>query len=139
MLEQCRSHAAAMVISLMMIAAYAVAQEYGIPRYTIDGGGEMHSAGRSFELSGTIGQPDASGPMTSRSFEMTGGFWFEVPPGDCNSDGGLDLHDHADLEACMAGPYAQPPHEFCPCFDRDGDRDVDLADYAIAQWMQAGP
>lgn len=106
---------------------------------TLDGGGVMNSTGRNFELSGTIGQPDASGPLTSRSFELTGGFWFGVSPGDCNSDGGVDLHDHGDFEACMAGPRIEPPCESYPCFDRDGDRDVDLADYAILQWMQAGP
>ncbi len=106
---------------------------------TLDGGGVMNSTGRNFELSGTIGQPDASGPLTSRSFELTGGFWFAVSPGDCNSDGGVDLHDHAGFEGCMAGPRNEPPCESYPCFDRDGDRDVDLADYAILQWMQAGP
>jgi hypothetical protein len=127
------------VIALLLIAALAVAQEYDMSRYTLDGGGVMHSMGGSFELSGTIGQPDASGPMIGRSFELTGGFWFEVPPGDCNSDAGVDLHDHADFEGCMAGPRSEPPYAFCPCFDRDGDRDVDLADYAILQWMQGGP
>src|SRR3990170_6278085 len=43
---------------------------------TVDGGGGT-STGGGYELSGTIGQPDASSfamPMTGGSFELVGGF-----------------------------------------------------------------
>ena len=51
--------------------------DYDLSWYTIDGGGVMFStdAGGEYELSGTIGQPDAGGPMTGGEFELTGGFW----------------------------------------------------------------
>lgn len=45
---------------------------------TIDGGGTTSSGG-SFELSGTIGQPDA-GNQTTGSFQIEGGFWTSEHP-----------------------------------------------------------
>jgi hypothetical protein len=54
---------------------------------TIDGGGGTSSGG-SFVLSGTVGQPDASGPMTGAAYALGGGFWHGMP-GACyvNCDG----------------------------------------------------
>jgi len=50
------------------------AQSLSIDWFTIDGGGGT-STGGVFSVSGTIGQPDASGPMTGGNFSLTGGFW----------------------------------------------------------------
>ncbi|MHC4696916.1 MAG: hypothetical protein ACYTFA_09250 [Planctomycetota bacterium] len=50
-----------------------LAGDYAIDWYTIDGGGAMRSTGGDFELSGTIGQPDA-GVLTGGEFELSGGF-----------------------------------------------------------------
>ena len=116
------------------------ADDFEISRWTIDGGGVMQSAGGEFELSGTIGQPDA-GTMSSGEgeFELTGGFWFETPPGDCNDTGCVDLIDYADIvdefEPCLSGPGGGLPLPECNCFDLDGDNDVDLSD--IAQFQNA--
>lgn len=54
---------------------------YAIDRYTIDGGGGRSSGG-SYELQGTIGQPDADPlqPSTGGAFEITGGFWPGLAP-----------------------------------------------------------
>jgi hypothetical protein len=41
---------------------------------TVDGGGETFSTGGSYELGGTIGQPDA-GTLTGGTFTLDGGFW----------------------------------------------------------------
>lgn len=60
--------------------------DYRIDWFTLDGGGGTSVSGDgSFELSGTIGQPDADvvslcsadgGPTClNPSFELTGGFW----------------------------------------------------------------
>ena len=54
-------------------AATATAQ-YSIPWSTIDGGGGT-SAGGVYSVSGTIGQPDAGGPMSNGQYAVTGGFW----------------------------------------------------------------
>ena len=50
------------------------AQTYSIDWYTIDGGGGT-STGGVYSVSGTIGQPDAGGPMTNGQYSVTGGFW----------------------------------------------------------------
>ncbi len=50
------------------------AQSYSIDWHTIDGGGGT-STGGVYSVSGTIGQPDAGGPMTNGQFSVTGGFW----------------------------------------------------------------
>ncbi len=52
----------------------AFAQSYSIDWYTIDGGGGT-STGGVYSVSGTIGQPDSSGPMTNGQYSVTGGFW----------------------------------------------------------------
>ncbi|MFN3409757.1 MAG: hypothetical protein ACK45B_12225 [Limisphaerales bacterium] len=52
----------------------AFAQSYSIPWHTIDGGGGT-STGGVYRVTGTIGQPDAGGPMTNGQYAVTGGFW----------------------------------------------------------------
>jgi hypothetical protein len=61
--------------TLLAVAAVTVsAQNYSIDWYTIDGGGAT-STGGVYSVSGTIGQPDAGGPMTNGQYSVTGGFW----------------------------------------------------------------
>ena len=52
----------------------AFAQSYSIGWSTIDGGGGT-STGDVYSVTGTIGQPDAGGPMTNGPYSLTGGFW----------------------------------------------------------------
>ena len=52
----------------------ACAQSYAIDWFTIDGGGGTSTSG-VYVVSGTIGQPDAGGPMTGGQFTLQGGFW----------------------------------------------------------------
>jgi hypothetical protein len=107
------------------------AQEYDLSWYTIDGGGVVRSTGGDFELSGTIGQPDA-GIMAGGEFELTGGFWFQIPPTDCNEDGVVSLFDYQDFNGCKSGPSLPTPSH-CLCFDVDRDGDADLGDFAKMQ------
>ena len=106
-------------------------QGFEIDRPTIDGGGEMHSTGGDFELSGTIGQPDA-GVMTGDDFELSGGFWFPIPLGDCEDDGDVDLFDHGRFTGCLTGAGGVVTPE-CRCFDIDRNKTVDLGDFAVIQ------
>ncbi len=46
--------------------------------WTVDGGGQSSSAG-GFEVTGTIGQPDA-GDLAGGSFAVSGGFWTSENP-----------------------------------------------------------
>ena len=64
------------VASLLFLvtATIAHAQSYSIDWYKIAGGGGT-STGGTYQVSGTIGQPDAGGAMTGGSYSLTGGFW----------------------------------------------------------------
>ena len=48
---------------------------------TIDSGGGT-SSGSSYALSGTVGQADASEPLSGGSYALTGGFWAGVGGGE---------------------------------------------------------
>jgi hypothetical protein len=87
----------------------------------------MRSSGEGFEVSGTIGQPDAT-VLSGGEFILTGGFWFQIPPMDCNDDGYTNLLDHADVVQCLSGPSGGYASAKCRCFDIDKDNDIDLTD-----------
>ncbi len=114
--------------------------DYDLSWFTIDGGGAMRSTGGEYELSGTIGQPDAGGPMVGpveSGYELTGGFWFPLVPGDADGDGGITLHDYARFTACMSSDGAELPAD-CASFDSEGDGDVDLRDFEAFQRRFSG-
>src|SRR5262245_62851244 len=87
---------------LLLMPLTAVAQ-YDLSWYTIDGGGATFSTGGTFQLGGTIGQPDASSfssPMSGGTFTLVGGFWSAAQsvctlPGDMNLD---SLRDGGDVQ-----------------------------------------
>ena len=65
----------ALFLSLLGLASIsASAQSYTIDWYKIAGGGGT-STGGTYSVSGTIGQPDASGAMSGGNYSITGGFW----------------------------------------------------------------
>jgi len=68
---------------LALAASLAVAQDYRLDWHSIDGGGGA-SAGGGYQLSGTIGQPEATlEPLTGGSYTLEGGFWagWRLPAG----------------------------------------------------------
>ena len=139
--------------AMALIAAVAWGQDFTLDWRTADGGGEMWCTGGEFELSGTIGQTDATGfVMTNGTLEVTGGFWVQVAvypavPGDFDNDGDVDLDDYAVLADCLAGPGASPnpslpgvtPQDCLDAFDFDAaDGDVDAADFSAFQEVFTG-
>ena len=70
----------ALVLLMCSFRLLAPAQSYSIDWYKIAGGGGT-STGGTYQVSGTIGQPDAggvmsSGPVTGTNYySVTGGFW----------------------------------------------------------------
>jgi hypothetical protein len=58
----------------LLIPATGFTQQYSIDWYKISGGGGTSSNG-NYSVTGTIGQPDASGAMTGGNYSVTGGFW----------------------------------------------------------------
>lgn len=113
-----------------LFGAMALAEGFTVDWHTVDGGGGR-SGGGGFELTGTIGQPDA-GVLEGGGFELTGGSWFPVPPGDCDFDGITNLSEFEQFQACFTGPGAASGAG-CACFDLDGDGDVDFRDFGRFQ------
>jgi hypothetical protein len=58
----------------LLLTATGFAQQYSIDWYKISGGGGT-STGATYQVTGTIGQPDAGGVMTGGNYSVTGGFW----------------------------------------------------------------
>lgn len=125
------------LLATTAILAAGGAPIFEITRSTINGGGVVRSTGGEFELSGTIGQPDA-GTMTGGEFQLSGGFWFGLAPTDCNEDGVVNLFDHDVFATCMLGPAGGLDPSLCGCFDVDGDGHVTLVDYARLQFGFTG-
>src|SRR6516164_4620415 len=66
--------AVGLLLSIAGLQSTVSAQNYSIDWYKIAGGGGT-STGGTYQVSGTIGQPDASGAMTGGNYSITGGFW----------------------------------------------------------------
>ena len=120
-----------LTVSLLSIslAGAGEGQNLAITRATVDGGGVMRSAGGTFELSATIGQPD-SGVLAGGPYEVSGGFWFGLPPGDINDDGLVALSDYEQFVTCLTGPVEVSKAQACASFDLDGNGVVDMVDAA---------
>ena len=118
-------------VLLALASAAASAQDFRIDWHTIDGGGEMFASGGDFELSGTIGQPDA-GAMIGGEFELVGGFWAiaggdspPCDPCDMNCDGDVNAFDiEPFLDILFAGLV---PCDVCTG-DVNGDGRIDAFD-----------
>src|SRR5437016_2180506 len=100
----------------------------------------MSSTGGTFDLSGTIGQPDAQiAPlMSGGTFALTGGFWPVANvcycPGDLYGDGRKDGRDIQQFVGCLITGGN------CSCADMDLAIGVTLADVpAFVSSLLAGP
>jgi hypothetical protein len=58
----------------VLLPVIGFAQSYSVDWYKVAGGGGT-STGGTYSVSGTIGQPDASGAMSGGNYSVTGGFW----------------------------------------------------------------
>jgi hypothetical protein len=148
---------------LLLAAARGTAQSgggYDLSWNTIDSGGVMLAVGGVYELSGTIGQPDASAiPMSGGAYTLNGGFWVvslpactSFAPADFDRDCDVDGDDFEIFIACVAGPnILYDPDELppgCPLVpdddgfiaaDFDRDSDVDHDDFGVLQRCYGGP
>jgi hypothetical protein len=59
---------------LLFLSPFAPNRVSATHRYKIAGGGGT-STGATYQVSGTIGQPDASGAMRGGGYSLTSGFW----------------------------------------------------------------
>jgi hypothetical protein len=58
----------------VLLFCFSASAQYSIDWFKVAGGGGT-STNAQYSLSGTIGQPDAGGPLTNGQFSVTGGFW----------------------------------------------------------------
>lgn len=104
-----------MCLGLGLYAPPALAQ-YDLTWYTFDGGGAMFSAVGPYELSGTIGQPDA-GTLKGGPYTVYGGFWsaglscYGFTPCDTNCDGSVNAQDIQPFRLALLGN----PSNCSPC------------------------
>ncbi len=122
-----RAGAVAAVLLPIFVAAVAIGSGFELHRSTVDCGGNVASTGGTYALAGTIAQHDA-GEMAGGAFTLTGGFWFQQAPADCDFDGQINLQDYGDFVGCLLGPAGGLVDASCSCFDLDFDGDVDLQD-----------
>ena len=64
----------ALLATLDSLGTARAQTNYSIDWYKIAGGGGV-STGGTYQVSGTIGQTDAGGPLTNGQYAVTGGFW----------------------------------------------------------------
>ena len=69
-----RSALSGFFILLFAFCLRASAQSYSIDWHKIAGGGGT-STGGVYQITGTIGQHEAGGPLTGGNYSLTGGFW----------------------------------------------------------------
>lgn len=120
---------------------------YDLTWSTLDGGGAS-SAGGGYQVSGTVGQPDASaaGAMSGGNYDLTGGFWGVTFPActtfvapDFDQDCDVDPADLQLFEACASGPaVAHGGTPTCQTADFDHDNDVDQSDFGLIQRCYSG-
>ncbi len=110
--------------------------QYQLDWFTMDGGGALFTSGGSFELSGTIGQPDAGDlqqPMSGGPFELIGGFWAIAVGCTCigDVDGNCSV-DISDLSILLSAFGCCSPN---PCYNAIADLDqngcVELTDLSL--------
>ncbi len=118
--------AALWVLGMAGVSAADLALDW----WTVDNGGDMWTSGGDFELSGTIGQPDAGITMTGGDYELTGGFWVSgvvglvLCPGDTNCDGRVTFADIDPFVEALAGESAwNQHHPNCPWLNADCSHD----------------
>lgn len=76
-------------ISLFLtLGVLSASAQYAIRWSTVDGGGVASTNG-GYTLRGTLGQPEAGGPMTNGPYTLRGGFW--VLPTVVQSEGAPTL------------------------------------------------
>ena len=63
-----------LIFGAQLLTRATLAQSISIDWFTIDGGGGT-STGGVYQVSGTIGQPDAGPTMSGGNYSVDGGFW----------------------------------------------------------------
>ena len=118
------------VLGIFVSVAFA---DYSISWYTIDGGGGTSSGG-PYQMTGTIGQPDA-GYHDEAPYELLGGFWVGGPLCIVN------LEHFATFAAHWLDGPCNEDNNWCGGVDLNQLNDVTVEDLKIlaSEWLNACP
>ncbi|HQL54295.1 MAG: hypothetical protein KA383_06725 [Phycisphaerae bacterium] len=117
----------AAVLAIVLVPGRGFAQE--LNWHTVDSGGELWTAGGTYAVSGTVGQPDAGTVMTGGVYQVVGGFWALPLPapiliGDLDCDGAVSFTDINAFVLYLSNNSAwQATYSGCPPQNGDIDQD----------------
>jgi len=89
-------------VFLLLVCNSAFAQ-YSIDWFTVDGGGGTTSDG-VYEITGTIGQPDA-GSVIAGNYVIEGGFWSDLEPVPSAPDLTIERMSPQQRTPCLARAF----------------------------------
>ena len=69
-----------LLASALSVLGAAANAGYSVDWFSVDGGGG-ESTGGSYQLEGSIGQPDAHGAASGGTYQVEGGFWYGAGTG----------------------------------------------------------
>jgi hypothetical protein len=137
LITKARTTAAALIVSMVICVVHA--QEFSIDWYVIRGGGGT-STGGGYELSGTIGQPDA-GSLAGGGYDMNGGFWPPVAPSCCPFAGDLsdpcndivNVSDFTVFAAAYGSSVGDPNYSVCADLSPPGAPNgvINVSDFTV--------
>lgn len=124
------------ILIILFVILFIIASasgEYQINWYTVDGGGGASSGG-TYQLTGTIGQPDAD-YSGGEPYELLGGFWIGGPL--CI----VDLQDLAQFAAHWLEVSCDAGNNYCEGADLNGEDGVNLEDMRLLanEWLNICP
>ena len=139
--------ALAFVGLLLVTAAFARSGSEGggldLSWHSIDSGGGTSIAG-AYELSGTIGQPDAGALLSAGTYTLAGGFWpgaggpAQPCEGDVNNSNAVDVDDLIAVILGWGGCPSCPPNhcasDVAPFPNGNCATDVDDLIAVILHW-----
>lgn len=130
------SQTAILALGIPAVLLASGGTNYEISRSLITAVGEGPLTGDGYELNGLV---ESVHPTHSEGdgYEVATGFWYPLPPTDCDEDGYVSLLDYQVFELCLTGP-GLPPDPGCECFDVDRNGAIELADFAAAQTYFSG-
>jgi hypothetical protein len=115
------------IVAMLTLLGICTAQSgggYDLSWWTIDGGGITFATGGTFDLGGTVGQPDASSALTGGAFSLTGGFWFTpciLSNGDVDGNGCVDDADLLQVLFAFGATGLNPADLNCDSTVDDAD------------------
>lgn len=134
-------HLLALIAGCWLVAAASA--EFTIRWHSMDSGGATFiSTSSCFRLSGTIGQPDAAGPVASVPKRVRGGFWADVlvagiQVGDVNCDGDINNFDIDPFVIAIVDPAAySDAYPDCDILRADINRDGAIDNFDIDAFVR---